>query len=312
MVDTDTFLTALYVMVDDFLKAHGTRLTRPGPKPSLSPSEVVTLAAFAQWRRFASERDFYRWADRHARQAFPALPDRTQFNRLARRHTQLITRFALWLVDALDARRCLYEALDGTAMVVRDAKRRGLGWLAGQATIGWSNRLGWYEGFHVLTCVTPIGVITGFGVAPASTNERALTETLLAARGLHPRGLECVGEAAMAPYVTDKGLASKPLQAHWLADYGADVIAPPQKTTSPTRPQKWSRAWRRFASCVRQIVETVNDKLHNSFRLGADRPHDLTGVLSRVSAKVALHNFCIWLTHRFGRPALAFADLVDW
>jgi hypothetical protein len=312
MVDTDTFLTALYVMTDDFLKAHGSFAPRPGPKSSLSPSEIVTLAAFAQWRRFASERDFYRWADRHLRPAFPALPDRTQFNRLARAHTPVMTRFALWLVDDLGARRCLYEAIDGTAMPVRDAKRRGNGWLAGQANIGWSNRLGWYEGFHVLTCVTPIGVITGFGVAPASTNERPYTETLLAARCDRPPRLECVGKAALGPYVTDKGFASNPLEAHWRAEYGADVLAPPQKTRSASTPQKWPPAWRRFASSVRQIVETVNDKLHNCFRLGADRPHDLTGVLSRVSAKVALHNFCIWLNHRLGRPPLAFADLVDW
>src|SRR5258707_816231 len=26
---------------------------------------------------------------------------------------------------------------------------RGTGWLAGQVDIGWSNRLGWYEGFHL-------------------------------------------------------------------------------------------------------------------------------------------------------------------
>jgi hypothetical protein len=32
----------------------------------------------------------------------------------------------------------------------RDAKRRGGGWLAGYADIGWSNRLGWYEGFRLL------------------------------------------------------------------------------------------------------------------------------------------------------------------
>jgi hypothetical protein len=33
---------------------------------------------------------------------------------------------------------------------IRDAKRRGASWLPGLADIGWSNRLGWYEGFHLL------------------------------------------------------------------------------------------------------------------------------------------------------------------
>jgi len=36
-----------------------------------------------------------------------------------------------------------YQALDASAMPIRDLKRRGHGWLAGQADIGWSNSLGW-------------------------------------------------------------------------------------------------------------------------------------------------------------------------
>ena len=29
-------------------------------------------------------------------------------------------------------------------------------------------------------------------------------------------------------------------------------------------------------------------------------------------AKVALHNFCIWLNVQLGRDPLAFADLLEW
>lgn len=83
MIDVDTFLTTLYVTVDDF--RHSCRPKNvthsPGPEASLSPSEVVTLALFAQWARFASERDFYRYAKTHLRGAFPTLPHRSQFNR---------------------------------------------------------------------------------------------------------------------------------------------------------------------------------------------------------------------------------------
>jgi hypothetical protein len=57
-----------------------------------------------------------------------------------------------------------YQALDSSAMPVRDAKRRGEGWLAGQSNIGWSNRLGWYEGFRLLLAFDPVGIITGFRV----------------------------------------------------------------------------------------------------------------------------------------------------
>jgi len=60
------------------------------------------------------------------------------------------------------------------------------------------------------------------------------------------------------------------------------------------------------------MVETVYDKLHYTFGLARERPHDITGFQARLAAKVALHNFCIWLNTQHGRPLLAFADMVDW
>ncbi len=56
MMDTDTFLTTLYVMADDFCKYQLPPEKTPGPKPSLTRSEVVTLALFGQWSCFLSER----------------------------------------------------------------------------------------------------------------------------------------------------------------------------------------------------------------------------------------------------------------
>ena len=32
----------------------------------------------------------------------------------------------------------------------------------------------------------------------------------------------------------------------------------------------------------------------------------------RLTAKIALHNFCIWFNQQLERPNLAFADLIDW
>jgi hypothetical protein len=71
-------------------------------------------------------------------------------------HRDAITAFGLHLVQVMQAKPCAYEVLDSTGIQTRDAKRRGTGWLAGQADIGWSTRLGWYEGFHLLLCVNPV------------------------------------------------------------------------------------------------------------------------------------------------------------
>jgi hypothetical protein len=63
---------------------------------------------------------------------------------------------------------------------------------------------------------------------------------------------------------------------------------------------------------IRQIVETVYDKLFNAFGLWRERPHEIEGLRARLAARVALHNFCIWLNDHLGRPRLKFADLVGW
>jgi hypothetical protein len=308
MVDVDTFLTILYVLVDDFCKTSLLPERRPGPQGTLSRSEVVTLAIFGQWQGLGSERGFYRYAQRHLRAAFPQLPTREQFNRQVRQHHAALGAFFLRLVALLAAQRCAYEALDSSGVPTRDAKRRGAGWLPGLADIGWSNRLGWYEGFHLLMAVNPVGVITGFGFGPASAKDQPLAATFFALRR-HPHpGLPSVGAPACGPYVVDKGFEGQANQQTWWKAYGAQVICPPKRNSRGP----WPKRLRRWLAGVRQIVETVYEKLWHTFRLDRERPHDLRGFQARLAAKMALHNFCIWLNEQLGRPRLAFAELVNW
>jgi len=56
----DTFLTTLYVMVDDFCQTSILPERRPGPQDTLSQSEVVTLALCGPWPGCGSERGLYR------------------------------------------------------------------------------------------------------------------------------------------------------------------------------------------------------------------------------------------------------------
>lgn len=308
MIDIDTFLTTLYVMVDDFCKRQlPVEGKHPGPQASLSRSEVVTLALFGQWVQFKSERAFDRYAQHRLGPWFPQLPNRSQLNRLMRDHRDAITAFGLDLVQLMQAQQCPYEALDSTAAVTRDAKRRGVGWLPGQADIGWSNRIGWYEGFHLLLCVNPMGVITGFGFGSASSHDQLLASTLFAVRKTPTPDLPSAGQPAQGAYVADKGEA-RPRQ-RWKEQEHAEVVTPPHQAS---KRERWPKALRRWLASRRQIIETVNDKLLNTFRLGRERPHDLTGFQARLAAKVSLHNFCIWFNLHLGRAPLAFADLLDW
>ena len=215
MVDVDTLLTTLYVMVDDFCKASLLPEPHPGPQATLSRSEVVTLALFGQWQGFGSDRGFYRSAQRHLHAACPTLPTREQFTRQVRQQYTALVACFLPRVPLLAAQRWPYEALDSSGIPTRAAKRRGAGWLPGWAAMGWSNRLGWYEGCHLLLAVYPSGVITGFGFAPASTQEHPRAETFCALRR-HPHpGLASGGAPTCGPYVVDQGCEGQVNQAPW-------------------------------------------------------------------------------------------------
>lgn len=317
MIDVDTFLTTLYVAVDECDKARGPQgeadavLQQRGPAPSLSRSEVVTLAIFAQWGCFESERAFYRYATRHLRAAFPGLPARSQFNRLVRQVQDLLVAVGQWLAGQLASGGCAYEVLDSTALVTRNAKRRGAGGLVGQADLGWSNRVGWYEGLHLLTAVTARGVITGYGCAPASTADQRLAETLLAARIRPQSRLPEVGRPLGGGYyLADTNFEGKQWGPHWRRDYGAVVLCPPKR--HQPFPVPWPHALRRRFAGLREIVETVHAKLLSTFALAQQRPHTLAGLRARLAATITLHNFCCWLNHQLGRPWLAFADMLDW
>jgi len=117
-----------------------------------------------------------------------------------------------------------------------------------------------------------------------------------------------VGAPAYGPSVVDKGCEGQANQQLWWRVYGAQGICAPKRNGRAP----WPKRLRRWLAGVRQSVETVYEKLWHTFRLDRERPHDLTGLQARLAAKMALHNFCMWLNAQLGRPLLAFTDLVDW
>lgn len=104
MLNLNTFLTTLYVLVDDVIKSQSPRPAHAGRRPSLTESEVVTLVITAQWKRFPSERAFARYATTQLRAFFPRMPDRAQLDRRMRAtHAAVVTTFRALVVQLASA-----------------------------------------------------------------------------------------------------------------------------------------------------------------------------------------------------------------
>ena len=112
--------------------------------------------------------------------------------------------------------------------------------------------------------VKPIGAITGFGFGAASTKDQPLAEPFFALRRWPQPGLPSVGAPARGPYVVDKGFAGQGHHVVWRQTYGAQVLCPPKRNSKTP----WPQALRRWRVSIRQIVETVYDKLLHTWRLG--------------------------------------------
>ena len=139
-MDLDSFLVSLYVSVDDWWRAsHPSTPRRPGRPALLADSEVLTLAILAQWPRFRSERDFWRFADAHLRPYFPKLCSQSQLNRRVRALEPELRALQKALAGDLCDPSAVYRVMDTTlipAIVRVRASEASKGLFCGQATFG--------------------------------------------------------------------------------------------------------------------------------------------------------------------------------
>lgn len=331
-IDLDTFLVALYTLVDDAYKQYAApyKPRRRGHPPELSDSEVLTLMLLAQWAG-GSERALLRYAAEHWPAYFPRLLHQSAFNRRTRDLGGVAVVLGQTIAQGLGAALAPYQVLDGVPVPLarrcRGDRHRLFG-LEAQVGKGGSDN-DWYYGCQLLAVVTADGVITGFLLGPANTSSRWLGEALFCWRHnphatpwgpdrfppTHKRGGKrrgptgpllpagAVGAASPVPYLADGGFSGSRWTAHWWQEYGARVITRremhgPEAAQAQQQHSHW-----------RQIIETVNAALDAVFALPFPGAHTPWGLATRIAAKVLAFNLGIAINRLFGRPDLAFATL---
>jgi hypothetical protein len=327
-LDLETFLTALYVIVDDLYQSDIVphMPLRGGPQAEMSDSEVLCLGLAAQWRSgvpWKTERGLLRSVHKHLRYLFPTLLSQSAFNRRLRR---------LWgayiiLQDVMAAKLVPTEAcdiMDGFPIpVARGARSFHPGWLADIDRVGKGGNDRYFYGVRMMMVISPGGVATGWALASGNVQERWAAEWLFSTRAGWPQlhgplapntGQHKVkppmdwmapvpsgGAPLKQPVMTDSGFRGDDWLEHWATVYGVHVCP---------LPKGLSRTQRHWWSSVRQMVETTFANLSEHFGLKYPGAHTVWGLLTRVAAKVAAYNLGILMNRLLGHPDFAFATLI--
>lgn len=294
-VDLDTLATALYVKIDDELKASpqlNRRRPRVGIAPKLTDAELITVAALQAMLGFHKEARWIRYAHKQLIHLFPYLPKQSGYNKRLRNVAAQMTHIIRLLV--LDTTLWLdpIRVADSTPVECgrsRETVKRSD--LAGFASYGYCashSRRFWGLRLHLITTVH--GLPVSFALTSAKTDEREVLLDLFdldAPLLTHTDGLILV---------VDKGYRDASLERQ-LNERGVTVIRPAYKTEAP-------RPGRAILRAFRQSIESVNDTFKGQLDLEQHGGHTPNGVIIRVLQRVLALTAAIWHNHHTGQPVM--------
>jgi DDE family transposase len=291
--DLDTFVTALYVTIDDALVMHpDLRQWRPkvGLVPRLSDAELLTLAVLQALLGFTSETRFLRHAQAHLRHLFPYIPNQSGYNKRLRKAAGQLGA----LIRLLGADTELWDddtwVMDSTPVECGRSRPTALrSDLAGWASYGYCashSRFFWGLRLH-LVC-TPAGLPITFALANPKDDERLVARDLLEAEPELLRPGQVI--------VADKGYRSKEFEG-FLADHGVELMRPAHGRDRGRRSSPLLKPFR-------QLIESVNATLKVQLDLERHGGRTRAGVMTRVLQRLLALTAAIWHNSHLGQRPL--------
>jgi transposase len=266
-------MTALYVFIDDYLKAYPAQAAwrrSPNNQPLFTDAEVLTIGLMQGSLGVASLKQTYRLIANNYRSAFPQLCSYPQW--LARLHR--LSALVGQLIQAALGVRGLADrlyVLDAKPIPVCKPIRHGRVQLLREdgAYFGKSTT-GWFFGFKLHVLIHHRGAILCAFLTPGNINERDLAV---------PLGEAVDGGVALA----DCGYRSQPLEEAIAEEAELLLITPADLPKGSER--------RALISGLRERVETTFSQLWNRF---ADRvlSRSWNGLWNTLKLKMLHFNLC--------------------
>ncbi len=300
MLDKATVLTTIFTIVDDTMKGLSVikqALKRPGPAPKLTDSEVVTLALSQELIGEPRENHFFRLHQASLLPFFPALNERSRYNRRKRDLWSVIVAVRVSLQVVLDARELEETAVIDSAPVpcVGYKRSKQTSDFVGTAEYGvCSSKALKYFGLKLHSVVSLTGVILGFVLTGANHYDNQAVVERLDSFSHHLKRL--LGDGAS----NDSALQTKLACSHSL-----ELLAPVKLNQPPVR----SKQAQQQLNQLRLICETVNAQLQEQLHLSKHSAKRTWGLLTRIAAKLTAPSLGMMVNRLLARPQLRLADL---
>jgi hypothetical protein len=298
-LDKATILTTIFTITDDAMKASPAiqqALRRPGQKPRLRDSEVVTIALYQELIGESREDHFFRLHKASLLPFFPKLNERSRYNRRKRDLWSVILAVRMALLIALGASEADTAAIDSAPTPCIGYKRSKLATdFAGSSHYGvCSSKAMKYFGVKLHNLVTLTGVILDFMLTSAAPHD---SQPVMEFLEQHKEKLiEVLG---------DKAYNGELLQTMAREELGI-VLSAPQKANQP---KCGTKAERQCYARWRLVAERANSQLQEQFHLSKHYAKSRWGLMTRIAAKVTAHTIGILVNRLYGRKPLALAGL---
>jgi len=275
----EDIFTIWYVLIDDayqhLVRELGQRLRERGPEPTFSDSEVITVGLIIETFFHGHEDLGLAFIRQYHRQLFPALLDKSQFNRRRRCLTgvmELIRRqLTNVLIDPTDRVRLIDSAPVPACTYTRQSDCQTI---AGPEyrTVVISKRSKLY-GHRFYATTTLNQVVDRWLLAPASYKEGKMTPTFF--------------EAQRQLWVlADNGFHS-PLDIAWLEENRHITLTPAKRKNALKPHPTW---FRRLMRRLRRRIETAFGVMTVVFNLESPGSRSLSGLLCRITTTVLAYN----------------------
>lgn len=222
---------------------------KPGPKPKLSTSEIMTIIIYFHMMRYRDFKTYYtNYVMKHLRSEFP---DLVSYNRFVELMPMALLPLCLYLQTQLGPVTGI-SFVDATPLPVchnRRIERHSV--FAGLAARG-KTSMGWFFGFKLHLVVSDQGQLLAFYLTPGNVDDRKPVPKL--------------AKRLFGKLFADKGYISQPL-ADQLLEQDIQLITNVRKNMKnrllPLRDKLLLRK--------RALIETINDQLKNISQIAHTR-----------------------------------------